>query len=79
MPCAEILLMTPYSRQLIAENKMNDVYSAIARGQNDGMMTFDQDLLRLCKEGKISKEAALAETTRPDNFLSMLQGISVKV
>ncbi len=78
MPCTEILMMTPYIRQLIADNKMADVYSAVARGQSDGMVTFDQDLLRLCKEGKISKETALLETARPDNFLSMLQGISVK-
>jgi twitching motility protein PilT len=79
VPCAEVLLMTPYIRQLIAENKMSEVYSSMARGQNDGMMTFDQDLLRLCREGRISKETALAETSRPDNFLSMLQGISVKL
>ncbi len=78
MPCTEILLMTPYIRQLVTDNKMNEVYSAVGRGQNDGMMTFDQDLLRLCKEGRVSKEAALAETAHPDNFLSMLQGISVK-
>jgi len=78
VPCTEILLMTPYIRQLVAENKMSETYSAIARGQNEGMMTFDQDLLRLCKEGRVTKEAALIETTRPDNFLSMLQGISVK-
>ena len=79
LPCTEILLMTPYIRQMIAENKMPEVYSSMARGQNDGMMTFDQDLLRLCREGRISKETALAETSRPDNFLSMLQGISVKL
>jgi len=78
VPCTEVLLMSPYIRQLVSENKMPEVYTAIARGQNDGMLTFDQDLLRLCKEGRISKEAALIETTRPDNFLSMLQGISVK-
>ncbi len=78
IPCTEILLMTPYIRQLIGDNKMTEVYSAIARGHGEGMMTFDQDLLRLCKEGKISRESALIETTRPDNFLSMLQGISVK-
>jgi twitching motility protein PilT len=79
MPCTEILFMTPYIRQLVTDGKMTDVYSAMARGHSDGMTTFDQDLLRLCKDGRISKEAALAETTRPDNFLSMMQGISVKV
>jgi twitching motility protein PilT len=79
LPCTEMLLMTPYIKQLIADNKIGEVYSAVARGHSDGMMTFDQDLLRLCREGKISKEAALVETSRPDNFISMLQGISVKV
>ena len=79
IPCTEMMLTTPYIRQLIAENKIPEMYSAMARGQNDGMSTFDQDLLRLCREGRISKEAALAETARPDNFLSMLQGISVKI
>jgi len=79
LPCTEILLTTPYIKQLISENKMPEVYAAMARGQNDGMTTFDQDLLRLCREGRISREAALAEADRPDNFLSMLQGISVKI
>jgi twitching motility protein PilT len=79
VPCMEILRMTPYIRQLITENKLPEVYSTIARGSSEGMMTFDQDLLRLCKEGKISRERALVETSRPDNFLSMLQGISVKL
>ena len=79
VPCSELLIITPYIRQLITDNKLPDVFSAMARGHSDGMMTFDQDLLRLCKENLISKEAALFETSRPDNFLSMLQGISVKL
>lgn len=72
-------MMTPYIRQLVADGKMGDVQTAVARGVNDGMQTFDQDLLRLCKDNRITREIALTETARPDNFLSMLQGISVKV
>src|SRR6185437_1504059 len=79
IPCLEIMMMTPYIRQLISDGKAGDVYTAISRGQNEGMMTFDQDLLRACKEGKIAQETALIESSRPDNFLSMLQGISVKL
>ena len=78
VPCTEMMLMTPYLRQLVTDNKISEVYAAMGRGLNDGMTTFDQDLLRLCKEGKITKEEALAQANRPDNFLSMLQGISVK-
>ena len=79
LPCTELLLTTPYIKQLISENKMPEVYASMGRGQNEGMITFDQDLLRLCRDGQITKETALIETARPDNFLSMLQGISVKV
>ncbi|MFA5974702.1 MAG: PilT/PilU family type 4a pilus ATPase [Elusimicrobiota bacterium] len=79
IPCTDILITTPYVRQLITDGKTNDLHSVMSRGQGEGMMTFDQDLLRLLKEGKILRESALRESTRPDNFLSMLQGISVKL
>ncbi len=79
LPCTEVLVMTPYMRQLVTDGKLQDLYSSMARGLHEGMGTFDQDLLRLCKEGKITKEAALLESVRPDNLMSMLQGISVKL
>jgi twitching motility protein PilT len=78
LPCTEVLVMTSYIRQLVTDGKINEIYSAVGRGASEGMMSFDQDLLRLCKEGKITKEAAILESLRPDNFMSMLQGISVK-
>jgi twitching motility protein PilT len=79
LPCTEVMIMTPYIRQLVADNKLAEIHAAMGRGQNDSMQTFDQDLLRLCKDGKITRDMALLETARPDNFLSMLQGISVKI
>jgi twitching motility protein PilT len=79
VPCTEILIVTPYIRQLIVDGKLSEVYTAMSKGINEGMMSFDQDLLRLCKENKITHEAALLESTRPDNLMSMLQGISVKL
>lgn len=79
VPCTEVMIMTPYLRQLISDGKIADIYAGMARGQNEGMATFDEDLLRLCRAGKISKEAALSESSRPDNLLSMMQGISVKL
>lgn len=78
VPCTEILMMTPYIRQLLLDGKVDVVQTAIGSGTREGMITFDQTLLQLCKSGKITQEAAIAESTRPDNFLSLLQGISVK-
>lgn len=79
VPCTEVMIMTPYLRQLVADNKLNDVPAAMARAHSEGMMTFDQDLMRLCKEGKITSEIAVEESHHPDNLQSMLQGINVKI
>jgi twitching motility protein PilT len=78
VPCTEVLVVTPYIRQVIAEGKISDLTTAMNRGHNEGMMTFDQDLLRLTHEGKITPEMAISESSRPENLKSMLQGISVK-
>ena len=78
VPCTEMMVASSYIRQLISEGKISEMATVMARGHNDGMGTFDQDLLRLFKEGQISKESALIEAARPDNFLSMAQGISVQ-
>jgi twitching motility protein PilT len=79
VPCTEVLIATPYIRQLIADGKLPEVATAMSRGQNDGMVTFDQDLIRLTREGTITAEAAVADASRPENLMSMLQGISVKI
>lgn len=79
IPCAEVLVATPYIRQLIADGKLNEINSAMSRGANEGMITFDQDLVRLVKEGQITADAAVADASRPENLMSMLQGISVKI
>jgi len=79
LPCTEILVATPYIRQLITDGKLSEISTAMARGQNEGMLTFDQDLIRLTKEGKITADTAVSEASRPENLMSMLQGMSVKI
>ena len=79
LPCTEILVATPYIRQLIAEGKLMDLPTAMSRGQNEGMLTFDQDLIRLTHDGLIAADTAVRESSRPENLTSMLQGISVKL
>ena len=79
LPCTEILVTTAYIRQLMTEGKVSELAVAMSRGQNEGMITFDQDLIRLTHEGKISPETAISESSRPENLTSALQGISVKI
>ncbi len=55
----EIMIGTPAIRNLIRENKIAQMYSAIQTGQNVGMHTLDQYLEGLVKRGIVSRlEAA---------------------
>lgn len=57
----EILVATPAIRNLIRENKVAQMYSAIQTGQGMGMQTLDQCLKELVRTGKITQaEAATA-------------------
>ena len=47
----------------------------IEEGQIFGMCSFNQSLLRLVREGKISEEVATSYSDNPDEFVLMLKGI----
>ncbi len=54
----EIMLATPAIRNLIREDKVAQMYSAIQTGQNVGMHTLDQYLEGLVKRGIVSRQEA---------------------
>ena len=54
----EIMIGTPAIRNLIREDKVAQMYSAIQTGQQFGMMTLDQHLQDLTKRGMIAKQQA---------------------
>ena len=57
--CAtEILITTPAIRASIREGKTSSIRNALMTGIAHGMHTMEQDLLRLFKEGRISKATA---------------------
>ncbi|MDX1456330.1 MAG: type IV pilus twitching motility protein PilT [Marinobacter sp.] len=64
----EIMIGTPAIRNLIREDKVAQMYSAIQTGGSLGMQTLDQCLERLLQKGLISREAARAKAKMPDNF-----------
>jgi len=59
MPAIEILINTPRISDLITKWEITEIKEAMAAGKNYGMQTFDQHLLQLWKDGKISEEEAL--------------------
>lgn len=65
----EIMIGTPAIRNLIRENKVAQMYSAIQTGQNIGMQTLDQNLQDLVSRGVISASEARKKAANKDNFL----------
>ncbi|WP_201582416.1 type IV pilus twitching motility protein PilT [Psychrobacter immobilis] len=65
----EIMLGTPAIRNLIRENKIAQMYSAIQTGAGDGMITLDQTLKNLVTKGTISKDVARPYAKQPEAFL----------
>ena len=54
----EIMIGTPAIRNLIRENRVAQMYSAIQTGRQFGMQTLDQDLSELVRKGVVSRGAA---------------------
>lgn len=59
VPAVEVMLNTPYIAELIAKGNVGDIKTAMNDSSNAGMVTFDQALLALYNEGKISLEEAI--------------------
>ncbi len=64
----EIMIGTPAIRNLIRENKIAQMYSAIQTGQGFGMKTLDQDLAELVKKNVVSRQEALSKCANKDTF-----------
>lgn len=64
----EIMIGTPAIRNLIRENKIPQMYSAIQTGQQYGMQTLDQNLAELVKKGIVSKQEARTKAANKDSF-----------
>ncbi|MEM8843598.1 MAG: type IV pilus twitching motility protein PilT [Pseudomonadota bacterium] len=64
----EIMLGTPAIRNLIREDKVAQMYSAIQTSQNVGMQTLDQCLADIHGKGLIGKEEARRKAANKDDF-----------
>jgi twitching motility protein PilT len=65
----EIMIGTPAIRNLIRENKIAQMYSAIQTGQNVGMQTLDQNLQDLVKRNIISAGEARTKAANRDSII----------
>jgi len=64
----EIMIGTPAIRNLIREDKVAQMYSAIQTGQAHGMQTLDQNLQDMVRKGLITKADARMRAANKDVF-----------
>jgi twitching motility protein PilT len=64
----EIMICTPAIRNLIREDKVAQMYSAIQTGAQLGMKTLDQALKELLQQNIITREAAQEKAKMPADF-----------
>lgn len=64
----EIMVCNSAIKNLIRENKVAQMYSAIQTGSKDGMITMDQSLKRLVMDNIIEPETARAIAKLPEDF-----------
>ena len=74
-PALEILLNSATVKKLIEENRLDKLPAAIETGIDDGMITFNQSLFNLVKDGKITEKEALAKATNPQALEMNFKGI----
>lgn len=75
----EIMRTTNAIRNLIREEKLEQVYSSMQVGQQEtGMVTMNQNLVRLVADGVIDEDVALEATTVPDELVRLLTGMGSK-
>jgi len=65
----EIMIGTPAIRNLIRENKVAQMYSAIQTGQNIGMQTLDQNLQDLVRRNIISANEARSKASNKESII----------
>ncbi len=64
----EVMVNSPFCAEVIRKGHFQDLRDIIEKGSVDGMHTFDQSLVELYKDGKISRENALDHATSRNNL-----------
>jgi twitching motility protein PilT len=72
----EIMVATPAIRNLVREEKIHQIYSAMQAGQKFGMQTMNQSLLNLIHRGRISRDDALNRTMDHQELLHLLGSLT---
>jgi twitching motility protein PilU len=68
LPAAEVLINTPFIRDLLRRGQVHEIKEAMDRSLEEGIQTFDQSLYALYKNGTIELEEALNKADSRDGL-----------
>ena len=74
-PAVEIMVNNGTVKKLMEENRLDKLPAAIETGSDDGMVSFNQALFNLVREGKVSEKDALAKATNAQALEMNFKGI----
>lgn len=71
----EVLIVTPSVKAAIKNDNTSEIYMMIVQGGPQGMITMEQDLIRLLNQRRISQDTAIAYSNNKTRMLQLLKGI----
>ena len=74
VPAVELLLATYPVRNHIRSDHLQKLYNEISLGKRHGMISLEQSLAQLVREGKIDREEAQVRASHPDELEALLRG-----
>lgn len=75
IPAVEIMVTTPTIIKMVQENQILKIPAAMRTEKDRGMQTFNDALIKLIHENKVTQELALAISPNPDALQMNLKGI----
>ncbi|MEZ6017308.1 MAG: PilT/PilU family type 4a pilus ATPase [Planctomycetota bacterium] len=75
VPAYELLQSTPQVRELLELGQTTELGRVITLGNEPGLISFNERLLELVRDGFVTLEDALAASDRPDELLLSMRGI----
>jgi twitching motility protein PilU len=79
LPAVEVLLNTRHVQELIDQGRLPEVKEAVEKSMAPGSQSFDQALVKMVNEKKITREDALANADSPTQLLWLMENANSPV
>lgn len=75
IPAVEVLFSTPTIKDFIIKDELEEIYKLVQKGGYNDMLTFNQCLYDLIKQGLITKETAIEHSDNPNELMHYIRGV----